>query len=149
MISIGAKRIAQAGLLALAAVPAAAAVPVPPVPPGEARVWFMRELEPGTAMYSPKIFVDGRPIGQSSQSTMFYHDVAAGQHVFDVENCMQTQGSARALNLAPGEVVSLQVTSLQGYTAWHCYPSDAYYLSPMSAQAATWTAARMTDLGAR
>ena len=52
----------------------------------------MRELEPGTAMYSPEIYVDGRPIGQSSQSTMFYHDVAAGQHVFDVENCMQTQG---------------------------------------------------------
>lgn len=147
------KRIARAAislsLVGLLAVPAVAAVQGPPIPPGAARVWFMRELEPGTNMYSPQVYADGVAIGQSSQSTMFYRDVPAGTHMFAVENCVPEPGSERTLNLAPRQEVSLQITALQGYTPWHCSPSDAYYLSPVPAQMQQYYLARLSNLGAR
>jgi len=161
MISDIAIRLAQsaipAGLLGLIALGSCVPPPAggdrmaqtPPIPPDQARIWFMRELEPGTATHAPTVYADGAAIGYSPQSTMFYRDVAPGTHVFDVENCLKLPESTRTLNFTAGDEVSLQVTSLQNYAGWDCSPSDTYYLSPVPAQVRPWYFARLTNLGAR
>ena len=49
-----------AGIAAVAL--AASPDQVPPVPSGQARVWFLRELVPGTAMHAPMIYANGEPL---------------------------------------------------------------------------------------
>jgi hypothetical protein len=151
MICDAAKRAILPMLLAAAAcapTPAAQTAP-PPLAPGLARVWIVRELEPGTALYAPYVTVDGVSMGISPQSTAFYRDLPPGRHVFDVENCLRHPEAARVLDLRPGEVASLQVTSLENYAGWDCHPIDAYYLSPVPDQARPWYLARLNYLGAR
>ncbi|HZT87953.1 MAG TPA: hypothetical protein VFA12_08290 [Stellaceae bacterium] len=150
MICRAAKRAIPPVLLALAAcVPTPAAQTAPPLAPGLARVWIVRELEPGTDFYAPYVTVDGVSMGISPQSSAFYRDLPPGRHVFDVENCLRHPEAARVLELRPGEVASLQVTSLQNYAGWDCHPIDAYYLSPLPDRMRPYYLARVTYLGAR
>ena len=145
-----AKRLAP-GLFALAvALPAAAQVAaVPPIPPGDARVWIMRVLEPGVAPHAPMVTADGAPMAISAQATMFYHDVPAGMHVFNVEQCDSGVASAQRLNLAPGQEVGLPVTQIEDTAPFDCIPADVYYLSPVAPHLMPYYFAQLQNLGAR
>lgn len=131
------------------AMPVLAQPATPPVPAGGARVWIMRVLEPGVAPYAPMVTVDGTPIAISAQATMFYRDVPAGMHVFDVEQCASAVPSAQRLNLAPGQEVGLLVTQLQDTAPWDCMPADVYYLSPVQPRLMGYYFAQLRNLGAR
>jgi hypothetical protein len=147
-----AKRLAP-GLFAMAwlaaAVPALAQEAVPPIPAGDARVWIMRILEPGVAPHAPMVTVDGAPMAISAQATMFYRDVPAGMHVFNVENCTGNVPSAQRLNLAPGQEVALQVTQIQDTAPFDCIPADVFYLSPIPSRLMPYYTAQLRNLGAR
>ena len=108
------------GLVLLAAAMPALAQQAAPIPAGAARVWIMRVLEPGVAPHAPMVTVDGTPIAISAQATMFYRDVPAGVHVFNVEQCTSAVPSAQRLNLAPGQEVALQVTQIQNSAPYDC-----------------------------
>lgn len=122
---------------------------VPPIPAGEARVWIMRILEPGVAPHAPMVTVDGAPIAISVQATMFYRDVPAGMHVFNVEQCASAVPSAQQLNLAPGQEVALQVTQIEDTAPFDCIPAGVYYLSPVAPRLMGYYFAQLRNLGAR
>jgi hypothetical protein len=122
---------------------------VPPIPPGEARVWIVRVLEPGVAPHAPMVTVDGTPIAISAQATMFYRDVPAGTHVFNVDNCTASVPSAQRLTLAAGQETALQVTQLQDTAPFDCTPADVFYLSPVPARLRPYYFAQLRNLGAR
>jgi hypothetical protein len=121
----------------------------PPIPAGAARVWIMRVLEPGVAPHAPMVTADGAPMTISAQATMFYRDVPAGLHVFNVEQCASGVASAQRLNLAPGQEVALQVTQIEDTAPFDCIPADVYYLSPIPARLQPYYMAQMRNLGAK
>jgi hypothetical protein len=147
-----AKRLAP-GLFAMAwltvAVPAVAQQAAAPIPAGAARVWILRVLEPGVAPHAPMVTVDGAPMAISAQATMFYRDLPAGVHVFNVEQCAANVPSAQRLNLAPGQEVALQVTQIEDTAPFDCVPADVFYLSPVAPRLMPYYVAQLQNLGAR
>jgi hypothetical protein len=119
-----------AGLVALGgAAVALAATPdqAPPLAPGQSRVWFLRQLLPGTQFHPPTIYVNGTPIAASAQGTAFYRDFAPGQYNFSVENCLPQAGSSQTLNLRPNTQFALEVQQ-DDNGAWDCTPPQVSYL---------------------
>jgi len=59
-------------LASCAQLPAVSAVDFPPVPPGDARIWFYRVYDPTESKGRPHIYMNGRIVGISDQSYTFY-----------------------------------------------------------------------------
>jgi hypothetical protein len=140
--------LAAAVLLCLAATAVPAHGQTPPAV-GVARVWFLRELEPGMATHAPWIFANGRPVGIAAQGDAFYRDFPPGAYAFAVENCVPESGSAFVAALEPGMVIGLEVTVAVDYAPLGCSPRDAYYLRPVPSQSLAGSLARLVNLGRR
>jgi hypothetical protein len=128
--------------------PAAAATPdqAPPIPAGQSRVWFLRELLPGTAFHPPMVYVNGAPIAKSAEGTAFYRDFTPGQYVFSVENCLVEQGTSQTLNLRPNTQFALKVTSDED-SNWDCVPPQISYLRQVQPQDVPYLFAPLTYMG--
>ena len=51
---------------------------IPPVPPGLARVWVLRQFEPGLEVqWAPITFVNGATLAPAYARTAFYRDLPA------------------------------------------------------------------------
>jgi hypothetical protein len=129
--------------------PAPAATPdqAPPVPPGQSRVWFLRQLLPGEAFHAPMIYVNGAPIATSAEGTAFYRDFTPGQYAFTVENCLPQPGSGQTMTLRPNAQYALQVTQ-DDNGAWDCVPPQVSYLRQVQPQQALYLLAPLTYMGA-
>lgn len=135
--------IAMAGS-ALAASPDQA----PPVAPGQARVWFLRQLLPGEQFHPPMLYVDGRPITTIGEGTTFYRDFAPGQYKFSVENCLPQSGSSQTMTLQPHTQYALQVTQ-DDNGGWDCNPPQVSYLQQVQPNQVPYLFAQVEYAGAR
>jgi hypothetical protein len=137
-------------LLALgsAAAPALAASPeqAPPVPPGQARVWFLRQLLPGSIMTPPTVYVNGAPIGRSAQGTAFYRDFAPGQYAFTVENCTPQPRTGQTMTLQPDRQYAILVQQ-DDNPSWACYPAQVSYLYQVQPQQVPYYFGPLTYMG--
>jgi hypothetical protein len=113
-------------LIVLAGVvsPSLAATPdqAPPVAPGQARIWFLRQLSPGTDMTAPMIYANGAPLAGISQGTVFYRDFAPGTYAFSVEDCRPGAQTSLTLSLDPGNEFALQLQQ-NDYGPLDCGPT--------------------------
>src|SRR5947199_9433916 len=62
-----------------------AAVSIPPIPAGEARIWFYRDYEPYAGKGLPAIAANGGYVGQAELGGAFYRDVPPGQYLGTVQ----------------------------------------------------------------
>jgi hypothetical protein len=120
----------------------------PPVAPGQARVWFLRQLLPGTQFHPPMIYVNGAPIGTSVEGTAFYRDFTPGQYAFDAENCIPQPRSGQLMTLQPNTQYLLEVTSDEN-GAWDCNPPQFSYLRQVPPQQVPYLFAQVTFQGGR
>ena len=61
---------------------------VPPVPPGGARIWMLRQLDVAHENFSasdPAVFIDNVDLGHIAAGTVFYHDVPPGTYRLRVQ----------------------------------------------------------------
>lgn len=132
------------GLLA----PAFAATPeqAPPVPAGQSRVWFARQLLPGSIQTAPQVYVNGAPIAISAQGTVFYRDFTPGKYKFRVENCLKQANTGQNMRLRPNAQYLLEITQ-DDNGAWDCYPPQVSYLRQVPPQEAPNLLAALTYLG--
>jgi hypothetical protein len=109
--AIGAFLVGCMIVLAIVGGPSLAATPdqAPPVAPGQARIWFLRQMSPGTDMTAPMIYANGAPLAISSQGTVFYRDFAPGSYMFTVEDCRPGAQTSFPLSLDPGNEFALQL----------------------------------------
>jgi len=129
---------------ALAATPNQA----PPVPPGQARVWFVRQLLPGTIVTPPTVYVNGAPIARSAQGTAFYRDFTPGRYAFTVENCLpQTNSTGQIMTLQPNTQYAIEVQQ-DDNPAWDCYPAQVSYLRQIQPNQVPYYFAPLTYMGA-
>ena len=135
-------------MLGGSAIPAPAATPeqAPPVPAGQSRVWFLRQLLPGSIVTPPTIYVNGAPIARSAQGTVFYRDFAPGEYAFTIENCLQQAGTGQTMTLRPNTQYALQVQQ-DDNGAWDCYPHQISYLRQVQPDQVPYYFAPLTYLG--
>jgi hypothetical protein len=60
--------------------PVTASVAVPPIPPGEARIWFYRDYEPYAGKGIPQVAVNANYVGQAELGGAFFRDVTPGHY---------------------------------------------------------------------
>lgn len=135
-------------MLGGSAIPAPAATPeqAPPVPAGQSRVWFLRQLLPGSIVTPPTIYVNGAPIARSAQGTVFYRDFAPGEYAFTIENCLKQAGTGQTMTLRPNTQYALQVQQ-DDNGAWNCYPHQVSYLRQVQPDQVPYYFAPLTYLG--
>ena len=128
---------------ALAATPDQA----PAVPTGQARVWFLRQLLPGTIMTPPMVYVNGAPIARSAEGTAFYRDFAPGRYAFEVENCTPQPNTGQTMTLQPNTQYAILVQQ-EDNPAWDCSPAQISFLQQVEPRQVPYYFAPLTFLGA-
>jgi hypothetical protein len=90
----------------------APAVSVPPIPQGEARVWFYRDAGVYDSQQQPYILMNGAIIGVSQPSGSFYLDVRPGFYRVAVQQYLSNPEEDANINLVPEQQVYLKIVSL-------------------------------------
>jgi len=118
-----------------------------PVPPGVARVWFLRQFQPSESLQMPMIFVNGAPLASSQPGTTFFHDFSPGSYAFSVETCTQDFNQAATPNLPPDSQTYLEIQSLKSFRSWDCI-ADTFYVRAIPAERAQLYFLQLRYLGA-
>lgn len=102
---------------------------IPPVPAGLARVWVVRQFEPGLGVqWTPMTYINGAPFASSYAGTAFYRDLPPGTYNFTVESCTTDFNQNQTLRLTPGMRADLEVQVLNSIPAWGCYDPNTFYI---------------------
>jgi hypothetical protein len=126
-----------AGLLLLAAtscaqLPPTAAVAVPPIPAGEARVWFYRDGGPYDAQTTPYVRMNDAIVGLSEPNGAFYRDVLPGQYHVTVDSYGMDFNQSREVYLAAGQQAYFKIVALQhwimGSSGRNDFERDTFYV---------------------
>ena len=94
---------------------AAAVSQTPPIHAGLARVWFLRQFEPGESLATPIISANGVPVGESLPGTVFLRDFTPGTYTFTVPSYGVDFGQAATVQLTAGTQTYLEVQSLRSW----------------------------------
>ena len=99
--------LAAAATLLLLATGAVAQPPAAPYlnaapPPGMARIWFYRDLNPNETVAMVYIRLNGAVAGVSEAGGAFYRDVAPGAYHISVDSYVQDRHNEADVVLAPG-----------------------------------------------
>jgi hypothetical protein len=94
---------------------AAAVTQVPPINARLARVWFLRQFEPGESLATPIISADSTPVGESLPGTAFLRDFVPGTYTFTVPSYGVDTGQAATVQLAAATQTYLEVQSLRSW----------------------------------
>jgi len=123
---------------------------IPPVPPGLARVWVLRQFSPGLAtQWAPITYVNGAILAPSYAGTAFYRDVAPGTYDFTVASCIHDFNSAQSLQLASGMQADLEVQVLSDFGTSGCFDPNTYYVRQIPRERAQYYFQQVRYLGSR
>jgi hypothetical protein len=149
------KAVAGALLLAIAScapLPPTASVAVPPLPAGEARVWFYRDLGPYDGLGTPFLRMNGAIVGVSEPGGALYRDVAPGQYHVTVDNYLGDFDSTRQVYLFPGQQSYFKIVSLKNWIAGgnrfgNDFHRDTFYVREIPPEVAQGDVARSQFYG--
>jgi hypothetical protein len=107
-------------VLALAAaactqLPQTASVTVPPIPPGEARVWFYRNGGPYDGVGTPYLRMNEAIVGISEPGGASYRDVPAGPYHITVDSYGKDFNQEKDVQLAAGQELFVKIVSLRAW----------------------------------
>lgn len=86
-------------------------VAIPPIPPGEARVWFYRDYEPYAGKGLPAIAANGGYVGAAVLGGAFYRDVPPGRYHVTVETNGVDFNQTADLDLASRQEAYIKIVS--------------------------------------
>jgi len=105
-------------LLAMAACaqpPVTSSVTIPPVPAGEARVWFYRPVDAYDSLNTPYIRMNDAIVGISLPNGTSNRDVPAGQYHIAVDSYLDSSQQDANVALVPGQELYVEVVSLRNW----------------------------------
>jgi hypothetical protein len=88
---------------------------VPPIPPGEARLWFYRLYIPSETLNMTKVSMNGAYAGYAQLGGAFYRDVPPGTYHIDVESYGKDFNQSTNVALAAGQEAYVRVESLRSW----------------------------------
>jgi Protein of unknown function (DUF2846) len=109
------------GLLLIAAgcagppAPTQIAVATPPVPAGQARVWFYRPYEPYESLNLARINMNGSYAGTVENGNAMYRDVPPGPYHIAPESFGRDFNQDKDVNLASGQQLYVKIVSLESW----------------------------------
>src|SRR5215472_8084868 len=145
------------GMLALvdwAPRPVAAAswTSAPPLPPGMARVWVLRQPNPpggNAAAADPTVYVNGAALAQVPQGTVFFHDFQRGTYRFTVQAYGTPDNRVDTLQLASGTQCYVQIQAVPNWQVSSTGAGASFNVLTMAPQVAQPYLQTMTYLGRR
>ena len=111
--------IAFFGLAALAGCarnPVVGSVAVPPIPAGEARIWFYRLYIPSETLNMTKVSMNGDYAGYSQLGGAFYRDVPPGIYHVEVESYGRDFNQSTNVAAVAGQEAYVRVESLRSWS---------------------------------
>jgi hypothetical protein len=142
---------AQLTLWVLAAcgqLPPVAAVDLPPIPAGNARVWFYRVYDPTESKGRPYIYMNDGIVGISEQGGAFYRDVPAGYYHVTVDTYGRDLYQFQDVALAPGQQEYLKILSLRSWAqSQRNFGRDTFYVALIPPEFARAELPRYSFLG--
>lgn len=82
--------------------PSTAPIALPPIPAGEARIWFYRDLALYDSMAQTYVRLNGVAVGVSQAGGAFYRDVAPGHYHISADSYLDDPNQTRDVDLAAG-----------------------------------------------
>jgi hypothetical protein len=142
---------AATALLAIAAncaqLPPTISVGIPPVPAGDARLWFYRDGGPREAQERPYLRLNGQIAGISEPNGAFYRDVMPGHYAITVDSYLSTYFNQFAvIDLIAGQEAYVEVLS-QGQRVSDRAGRENFYTRVISAEAARTEVSRRRFYG--
>jgi hypothetical protein len=113
--------LATATFAACARNPPVASVSVPPIPAGEARVWFYRVFLPSETLNMTKVTMNGAYVGYAQLGGAFYRDVPPGIYHIEVESYGRDYNQSTNVALVPGQDAYVKVESLRSWATAYGY----------------------------
>lgn len=116
-------RHAVAGILLLATAacvhspPPVASVAIPPIPAGEARVWFYRPIDAYDSMATPYVRMNDQIVAISEPLGASYRDVPPGAYHITVDSYGKDFNQDKDVQLAAGQELYAKVVSLRGWVS--------------------------------
>ena len=107
-----------AAVLALAAaacsqLPRTASVTIPPIPAGEARVWFYRQFDPRESLGTPYIRMNDEIVAVSQPGGASYRDAPAGRYHITVDSYGEDFNQSKDVQLTAGQELYVKIVSLR------------------------------------
>jgi hypothetical protein len=125
-----------------------AEIPAPPA--GLARIWVLRQFEPGLGVqWSPMTYVNGWPIAPAYAGTAFYRDLPPGTYIFTVDSCTRDFDQAQTLQLTAGMQADLEVQVLSSIASLGCFDPNAFYIRQIPPERAQFYMGQVRYLGSR
>jgi hypothetical protein len=100
-------------MVACARPPSAASYMATPIPPGMARIWFYRDLNPNDVLATPYVRLNGTIAGVSEPGGAFYRDVPPGRYHISTDSYYSDPTLDRNVDVAPGAEVYAKVVPLE------------------------------------
>ena len=105
---------------------------LPPLAPGQARLYFYRDYEPYESLGRPNIRINGMAALISEPGGVSYRDLAAGSYVISVDNVGPSPGETRTLGLRSGETLYLKIESNRAFNEGFTSPGpDTFAVVPI------------------
>jgi hypothetical protein len=128
----------------------AEAARIPAVPPGMARVWVLRQFEPGLGVqWSPMTYINGAPLSAAYAGTAFFRDLPPGTYTFTVDSCTPDFNQAQTVPLAAGMQANLEVQVLDSFGSWGCFDPNTFYVRQIPPERAQFYFNQVRYTGAR
>jgi hypothetical protein len=89
--------------------PPPAPVAIAPIPGGEARIWFYRDLAPYESLTETYIRLNGAAVGVSQAGGSFYRDVPPGHYHISADSYLDDVNQARDVDLVAGQEIYAKV----------------------------------------
>lgn len=105
------------GVAGCAVSPTAAqiAAAAPPIPAGQARVWFYRPLEPYESLNLAGIDMNGTYVGSVANGSAIYRDVAPGPYHIAPDSWGRDINQDTNVSLVPGQQLYIKIVSLKSW----------------------------------
>ena len=95
--------------------PPMASVAIPPIPAGEARVWFYRPIDAYDSMATPYIRMNDAIVATSVPKGASYRDVPPGQYHITVDSYGKDFNQDKNVQLAAGQELFVEIVSLRNW----------------------------------
>lgn len=92
------------------------AAQLPPVPAGEARIFFYRWLEPYETLSWTPVYLNNQEVGVSQPGAVLYRDVPPGQYTIKVRSEGPFPNQFKTVTVAAGQVIYARIESLKSWS---------------------------------
>jgi hypothetical protein len=99
----------------IASPPPTASVAIPPIPAGDARVWFYRPIDAYDSSATPYIRMNDAIVAVSIPAGASYRDVPAGPYHIAVDSYLNDSNQDKDVQLVAGQELYVEVVSLRSW----------------------------------